>query len=1072
MLQQLPAENDIQRDLVLSAILEQSEQVLLSLASELESDDANTRVHAEYAWHGLALYVSADGIVYNREKYLSLVDKALQQKLNLENRIFLLEQLKFVPGALTVKIAGKYLSDNDLGETAVMVLRSNNSHQAAEVLLANLGDTSTPLKIARILALAEMDYKPLAEVVNSMLPVDNENLESAIMIALSELGFADAEKAIRDYADKNPEQNALLITFADALTEQGQKATSAAIFREVLQNESGQYSETSRKAALSGLSNLLGDDAFAEIFQVYQSSDKKMRMAALNLAKPHNSNVFVEKWLSLMPSLDTEKQLELIEFFGDIKSTNSIPFLQEKLSDNEPIIQAAAIRSIYKFKGSGISDDLVTVLQGELDGEFEKETHALLDEVPDSTALASIVNGFESYSVSGQKIILSLVAEKNLSAFNNFLTASLKSDQSEIRSGALGALDQLALKKNFEILTDFYLQTNDGQETSKTIKALASSFDGRLHTDFLIKKIDDVSDQQKIKLLKLYSRLKGQAFYHKAVALESYNGKEVSEQAAEIVFSWKDENALEDQLKIAQTTRDSKRRINAIQNSVQILRERNINKDDLVSYCDLLLKASERPEEKRLVMSVLTGLKNKSALNLILKNLDDPDVEYEAFLALLKWAESERNPDHYSIEDLIVYVLNGRVSKSLSQKITKYRQEQFEPKPPEGFTALFNGKDLSGWKGLVANPAKRAQMSADEMLKEQQKADSIMNAQWSVVDGILYFKGIGYQNICTVKSYQNFEMYMDWKIEKGGDSGIYLRGTPQVQIWDPGQWDEGSGGLYNNQKNPRTPLKKADKPIGEWNTFHIIMQGERVTVYLNNELVVDNIVLENYWERDKALYASDQIELQAHNNPLYFRNIYIKELPAGEPLFSGDLFNGKDLSGWQVINNTDDSWHVEDGILYTEGQGGGWISTEKEYGDFDLQLEFRVPEGGNSGVFIRAPHEGDPAYTGMEIQVLDDYAEKYATLKPWQYTGSVYGLQAPAKRVTKKAGEWQKMHITCQGPKIRVELNEQEIVNTNLINFGSEIKAHPGIKRRKGFIGLQNHSTRVEYRNIKLTELP
>ncbi len=200
--------------------------------------------------------------------------------------------------------------------------------------------------------------------------------------------------------------------------------------------------------------------------------------------------------------------------------------------------------------------------------------------------------------------------------------------------------------------------------------------------------------------------------------------------------------------------------------------------------------------------------------------------------------------------------------------------------PPEGFTALFNGKDLSGWKGLVANPVKRAQMTKEELAEAQKKANERMREHWEVVDGVLVFDGKG-QNLCTGKDYGDFEFYVDWKIEPKGDSGIYLRGTPQVQIWDTANPNAavGSGGLFNNQKHPSKPLVKADNPVGEWNTFYIKMVGERVTVKLNGKLVVDNTVMENYWERDKPIYPTGAIELQNHGNTLYFKNIYVKELP-------------------------------------------------------------------------------------------------------------------------------------------------------------------------------------------------
>ncbi|HVU88222.1 MAG TPA: DUF1080 domain-containing protein [Pirellulales bacterium] len=204
--------------------------------------------------------------------------------------------------------------------------------------------------------------------------------------------------------------------------------------------------------------------------------------------------------------------------------------------------------------------------------------------------------------------------------------------------------------------------------------------------------------------------------------------------------------------------------------------------------------------------------------------------------------------------------------------------------PPAGFTALFNGRDLTGWKGLpkgdLEKPANRAKATPDALAAAQKQADEEMRAHWIVEDGVLKFDGKG-RSLCTAKDYGDFELLVDWKILPDGDSGIYLRGSPQVQIWDPASKTAagvGSGGLFNNQKNPSKPSKVADKPIGQWNTFRIKMVGDKVSVWLNDELVVDNVVLENYWERDKPIYPTGQIELQNHGNDLYFKNIYIREL--------------------------------------------------------------------------------------------------------------------------------------------------------------------------------------------------
>lgn len=219
-------------------------------------------------------------------------------------------------------------------------------------------------------------------------------------------------------------------------------------------------------------------------------------------------------------------------------------------------------------------------------------------------------------------------------------------------------------------------------------------------------------------------------------------------------------------------------------------------------------------------------------------------------------------------------------------RIKELPAKEKDNRPPEGFVPLFNGKNLSGWKGLLArpndNPAKRAKLSAEELSAAQAKADERMQEHWKAEKGEIVFDGKG-DSLCTKRDYGNFELLVDWKIPPRGDSGIYVRGSPQVQIWEPkspGQFNppDGSGGLYNNEKNPRHPLMFADHPVGEWNRFRIVMVGEKVHVFLNGELVVRDTTLENYWERDKPIYPTGQIELQNHGGSLWFKNIYVREL--------------------------------------------------------------------------------------------------------------------------------------------------------------------------------------------------
>ncbi len=184
------------------------------------------------------------------------------------------------------------------------------------------------------------------------------------------------------------------------------------------------------------------------------------------------------------------------------------------------------------------------------------------------------------------------------------------------------------------------------------------------------------------------------------------------------------------------------------------------------------------------------------------------------------------------------------------------------------------------------------------------------------------------------------------------------------------------------------------------------------------------------------------------------------------------LFNGEDLTGWQQIGGAEATWGVEDGQLYTDGGGGGWLATNRTFADFELELEFNVPPAGNSGVFLRAPRTGNPAYEGLEVQILDDYAPEYAELHDWQYCGAVYDLIVPSEQATKPAGEWQHMYIRYEGTEIEVKLNGTTIVDDDIANYREKGPDHPGVLQTAGFLGLQNHGSRLDFRNIRIRELP
>ena len=244
----------------------------------------------------------------------------------------------------------------------------------------------------------------------------------------------------------------------------------------------------------------------------------------------------------------------------------------------------------------------------------------------------------------------------------------------------------------------------------------------------------------------------------------------------------------------------------------------------------------------------------------------------------------QRHPGMFRDRGHIGFLGHNDYVEFRNLRIKELPRARVDNRAPEGFTRLFNGRDLTGWQGLQDrpndNPVKRAALPLDKWADQQVKADERMRQNWQVRDQALIYLGKGFDNLVTARDYGNFELLVDWKIAENGDSGLYLRGTPQVQIWDK---PEGSGGLFNNKTNPSKPLKRADYFVGEWNRFRVVMLGDRVMVFLNGELVVydgkQGVALENYWEPGKPLFPRGSIELQAHRDPVQFKNIFIRELP-------------------------------------------------------------------------------------------------------------------------------------------------------------------------------------------------
>jgi len=417
---------------------------------------------------------------------------------------------------------------------------------------------------------------------------------------------------------------------------------------------------------------------------------------------------------------------------------------------------------------------------------------------------------------------------------------------------------------------------------------------------------------------------------------------------------------------------------------------------------------------------------------------------------------------------------------------------------PAGWTALFNGRDLAGWRGRPHfDPAKEAEGTPEERTKRQAEWDADMRQHWKVENGVIVSDGHGVF-LTTDRDFGDCELVLEWMLPAAcADSGIYLRGNPQVQIWDPAcerdfkhGCEKGSGGLWNNPTDApgKWPLVKADKPIGEWNTTRITMKGDRVTVVLNGQVVVNDAPLANYFQKGQPLPARGPIQIQTHGAPMHVRNVFVRDL--------GTF----DLSapGWRDIGEADftnvncaaDTWTwTPDGVKCT-GQPVGVIRTTEPIADFEMSLEWRhLSDGGNSGVFLWAPKAaldsikpGQLPPGGIEVQVLDHaFTAQYeassgkkadwfttdgdvfpvgsSTMKPFPPTAPRGSRSFPKERHSLGTPEWNHYFIRAVKGEVRLWVN------------GHEVSGGSDCSPSSGYLCLESEGAPVEFRRMKIREI-
>ena len=1095
ILAQMPAKNLAHRDLVMNQTLELGAEGFQKIAGMLVPLGSGDDTAVRFCINSLSRYVSEFGHEKERDFVEAQILKALESKTDKQVKTFLMNELNLIAGEKTIEALKKYLTDEELAEPATQTMLSVGGKSAAHAMLEALPGAPEKCKPTLMRGLGELKCTGAVKQITPFVNDKNPATQKVALAALANIADPGSYKILLEAAQKvnfgYEATNAAeaFLDYANRLGENNETELCKKACNEIIKANQSAEKLHNYSSALAVYTKYFGAETLPLLLKAVDNSDKAFRYSVLNLAEKTGDIAATRQWIAKAKTSTDAVKADIISMLGRRGDLLAAGFVTENLGSASEVVRAEAIGALVNLEGKSANPVLIDHLAKGQDIETTK--NALLT-LLDQKHLAPVAAQLDKTSGKTKAAFVDLIAAKSGSAYFDKVFALTKSADADEKAAAFNALKKVSAAENLDQLIQLLLSVNNETEITRTQLAVVEAAKwvetektgkGKLLT--ALKTTD-----KKERIIAVLPEIGG------AVVLETVNGYfknstgKTKDAAFEALTNWKEYAASTALFEICKSSTGDYR-ARAFASFIRQVRSAKIPDDQKLLQYRKVMPFATTSEEKIQVVNSIGNLKTFLSLVYLGKYVDDKELQQAAARGVANIALAGDDKPGFSGEivrallEKVIAVLAGEESDYDKANIKSYLDKMPKDK---GFVSMFNGKNLEGWQGMLldGNPIAIAKLSEKDKAKAQADADKKMLENWSVKDGMIVFSGKGH-NLVSTKKYKDFEMIVDWLITKEGDSGIYLRGTPQVQIWDMSRVDVGaqvgSGGLYNNNKdNVRDPLKVADNPVDEWNTFRITMIGENVTVYLNGELVVDNVKMDNYWDRSIPIFSEGTIELQAHGNQLLFRDIYVREINTKEIGLTQEeinegfesLFNGKNLDGWQG-NLTD--YYADNGEMVVDPKMGGHgnIYTAKEYSDFNFRFEFQLTPAANNGLGIRAPLEGDAAYVGMEIQILDDADPVYANLHEYQYHGSVYGV-IPAKRgFQKPVGEWNTEEVIVKGTHIKVILNGVTIVVGDFKeaskNGTLDKKDHPGLLREKGYIGFLGHGSELKFRNLRIKDL-
>ena len=912
-LAKMPAQSPDTYQSLIKDLCSTGEEGVLSLVNMMNPPGKGNNERVDYALSGMSHYSTGEGQSAVRKTMESAYIKALDQTNEVETKAFIIRQLQIVGQDDCVDVLARYLNQEDLCSPAAMALASIGTTKAGQALqtslLRRMGTAKTQQSVLQAIGEAQLPVNE--DLIKGMVGTGDEDFQKNVLYALSRTGTKASLPVLATAAEKagftmeKTSANDAYIRLIQRVIEQGNLKEAEKAASDLLKKSTKAGRTGTRIAALRLITSAQGNKATKTIMNALKDNNTEYRNAALDFASDIADKAFYVSLIKSLPKAKPALKVDILNWLGretecpDKKillssletgiETTAVQLLIRQAGSVDFNVKQAATMALVKIGNSAAIDPIASFLSSNDTQIVALAKDALFTFKGDISPV--VARTIPAASENGKVAIVELLALRKATGHMNNVLELTKSSSPDVKTAAYKALKDVAGEKDLTNMCGM-LEMAGKPEIAPLQQAVISALSSQSasqQVETITRRMIQAGDSKKhLYYLPLASTGEDKALETIVDGFKKGQG-EAKDAAFEALLSWKDFRAADELYEICCDPLASIYFDRALTSYIRMVSNPSLTGENRLIFLRKAMEIAKTDAQKNTILNRIGHTGTYLAMLYAGEFIDNDALKENAATAVMNIALD--NPD-YTGENVIA--LLNKAAPALSNPDADYQRQSIrkhiDEMPKEtGFVSIFNGKDLTGWKGLVENPIKRAAMKPADLAKAQEKADEIMRRDWFVENGLLVFDGEGYDNICTVKQYGDFEMYVDWKLAKGKepDAGIYLRGTPQVQIWDTSRVrvgaQVGSGGLYNNQVHPSKPLVVADNKLEEWNTFYIKMIGDHVTVLLNGVLVVDDVILENFWDRNLPVPSIEQIELQAHGSKVFYRNIYVKELERPEP---------------------------------------------------------------------------------------------------------------------------------------------------------------------------------------------